>query len=281
VILLLVTLQSIPGVALTGTLQSPRVKESSGVALSRAHLGVLWTHNDSGDGAYLYATDLTGADRGFVRIDGARAVDWEDIALGPCPARRGTCLYIADTGDNERRRKSVVIYAVTEPDPPGKGRGPVRSASAALLRLRYAGGPDDVEAMYVSPRDRALYLVSKGRSGVVQLYRVPRTAWGGDTTITVSALEQLPIAPFAPLGRLVTGAAIRSDGRLVAIRTYTEIYTFVPGAGGRLKPSGRPVCNVTGLELQGEAIDFLDDSTFVLTGEADRRSPIHTVRCAD
>src|SRR5882762_10325871 len=234
VILLLVTLQSIPSVALTGTLQSPRVKESSGVAVSRAHPGVLWTHNDSGDGAYVYATDLTGADRGFVRIEGARAVDWEDIALGPCPARRDACLYIADTGDNDRTRKSVVIYAV-----------------------------------------------SKGRAGAVQLYRLPRNAWGADTVITVSPLQRLPISPFAMLGRLVTGAAIRPDGQLVAIRTYTEIYTFVPGDGGRLTPSGWPACNVTGLEVQGEAIDFLDDSTFVLTSETDRRGRglIHTVRC--
>lgn len=283
VILLLVTLQSIPGVALTGTLHSPRVKESSGVAASRAHPGVLWTHNDSGNEAYVYATDLAGADRGFVRVRGARAVDWEDIALGPCPMQRAACLYIADTGDNERTRKSVVIYAVAEPDPPGRGRGPVRSAPAAALRLKYAGGPDDVEAIYVSPRDSALYLVSKGRSGVVQLYRVPRSAWGSDTVVTVSPLQRLPIAPFAALGRLVTGAAIRRDGRLVAIRTYTEIYTFVPGAGGRLTPSGWRVCNITGLEVQGEAIDFLDDSTFVLTSEADRRGrgSIHTVRCPE
>ena len=282
-IFLILTLQSIPSVALTGTLHSPRVKESSGIAVSRARPGVLWTHNDSGDGAYVYATDLAGADRGFLRIGAARAVDWEDIALGPCPSRPGACLYIADTGDNERNRKSVVIYAVAEPDPPGRGRGPVRSAPAAALRLRYTGGPDDVEAMYVSPRDSALYLVSKGRAGAVQLYRVPRTAWGGDTLVTVSPLQRLPITPFAAVGRLVTGAAIRPDGRLVAIRTYTEIYTLVPGAGGRLTPSGWPACSITGLEPQGEAIDFLDDSTFVLTSEADRRGrgSIHTVRCPD
>ena len=87
----------------------------------------------------------------------------------------------------------------------------------------------------------------------------------------------------AALGRLVTGAAIRTDGRVVAIRTYTEIYTFVSGEGGRLTPSGWPVCNITGLEVQGEAIDFLDDSTFVLTSEADRRGrgSIHTVRCPE
>jgi len=283
VILLLLTLQSIPSVALTGTVQSQRVKESSGVAVSRAHPGVLWTHNDSGDGAYVYATDLTGADRGFVRIEGARAVDWEDIALGPCPARRGACLYIADTGDNDRTRRSVVIYAVPEPDPPGKGTGPVRSAPAAALRIKYSGGSDDVEAIYVSPRDSAVYLVSKGRTGAVQLYRLPRAAWSADTVIAVSPLQRLPISPWAALGRLVTSAAIRPDGRLVAIRTYTEIYTFVPGDGGRLTPSGWPACNITGLEVQGEAIDFLDDSTFVLTSEADLRGrgSIHTVRCPE
>jgi hypothetical protein len=50
-----------------------------------------------------------------------------------------------------------------------------------------------------------------------------------------------------------------------------------------LTPSGRSVCNVTGLEVQGETIDFLDDSTFVLTSEADRRGrgSIHTVRCPE
>jgi len=79
----------------------------------------------------------------------------------------------------------------------------------------------------------------------------------------------------------VTGAAIRPDGRLVAVRTYAEIYFFVPRADGRLTPSNRPVCNIAGLEPQGEAVDFLDDSTLVLTSEGGgrARARIHTVRC--
>jgi hypothetical protein len=256
--------------------------ESSGVAVSRAHAGLLWTHNDSGDDAYVYATDLAGTYRGTVRIRGATAVDWEDITLAACPVQRGTCLYIADTGDNDQRRKSVVIYAVPEPAPP-VGGGTTRSARATALRVKYSRGPDDVEAVYVGPTDGAVYLVSKGRRGVVRLYQVPRSAWGGraDTTVTVSPLQELPIKPFAALGRLVTGAAIRADGRLVAVRTYTEIYFFVPGADGRLTPSSQPVCTITGLELQGEAVGFLDDSTLVLTSEGGSRTPasIHTVRC--
>jgi hypothetical protein len=282
VILLVYALQSaaaIPHVLTTATLPR-RVAETSGIAVSRAHPGLLWTHNDSGDDAYIYATDLAGTDRGTVRVRGATAVDWEDIALGTCPTSRRTCLYIADTGDNDERRKSVVIYAVPEPEAPGAGENKTESGPAAALHVKYSGGPDDVEALYVGP-DRALYLVSKGRNKVVRLYRVARSAWRNGAAVTVAPLQELPISPFAALGRLVTGAAIRRDGRLVAIRTYTEIYFFVPGADGRLTPSSQPVCNVTGLEPQGEAIDFLDDSTLVLTSEAGSRkpAPIHSVRC--
>jgi len=41
------------------------------------------------------------------------------------------------------------------------------------------------------------------------------------------------------------------------------------------------VCNVTGLEVQGEGIDFLNDSTLVLTSEGSQRKPasVHSVRC--
>jgi hypothetical protein len=105
-------------VGLTAPLRSPRLTESSGVAVSRAHPGIVWTHNDSGDGPYLYATDLHGNDRGAIRVSGAAAVDWEDMALAPCPSGRGECVYLADTGDNLERRTSVTIYAVAEPDPP-------------------------------------------------------------------------------------------------------------------------------------------------------------------
>jgi hypothetical protein len=56
---------------LQATFESPRVVESSGVAVSRAYPDVLWTHNDSGDGPYLYATDLHGKDRGAVQVSGA------------------------------------------------------------------------------------------------------------------------------------------------------------------------------------------------------------------
>ena len=63
------------------------IGESSGVAVSRTYPGVLWTHNDSGDDAVLYAIDMAGNLIGRFPVSGARNRDWEDIDLGPCQVR--------------------------------------------------------------------------------------------------------------------------------------------------------------------------------------------------
>ena len=276
----------------TGEFASPRLRESSGVAVSRAHPGVLWTHNDSGDGPYLYATDLRGRDRGFLLVPGADAIDWEDMALGPCPTRPGTCIYLADTGDNEETRASVTVYAVPEPDPPtGPGDTLRTTAAPAALQLRYADGAHDVEAIFVSPQGGALHLVSKGRSEGIGVYRVARAEWSTPAAgiVTAARLQTLDIGrDRGPRGRItggrwITGAAIRPDGRLVAIRTRGAIYFFRPDQGGRLLPAREGPCELGNLNEPGggEAIDFLDGGTLVLTSEALRRraGTIHTVSC--
>src|SRR5262245_45881211 len=91
----------------SGLSRLPDLPEASGLAASRRNPGVLWTHNDSGD-PFVFAITSTGGVKGRVRVTGAQVWDWEDIAVGPCP--KGTCLYIADIGDNDRRRRSVTIY---------------------------------------------------------------------------------------------------------------------------------------------------------------------------
>src|SRR5512146_2363423 len=94
----------------TGALSDPALNEISGVVASIAHPGVLWAHNDSGDVPRFFAVDGAGNRLATISVAGAQAVDWEDIARGPCPA--GTCLYLADIGDNKAQRSSYTIYRV-------------------------------------------------------------------------------------------------------------------------------------------------------------------------
>jgi hypothetical protein len=279
--LALALLQSTVPAERTGEFHSPRVRESSGVAVSRTHAGVLWTHNDSGDGPFIYATDRAGTDRGALRVPGALALDWEDMALGPCPHAAGDCLYLADTGDNAERRPAVMVYAVPEPAPPVGPADTLRlTGPPAVLHLRYPDGPADVEAIYVAPHDGALYLVTKGRTRGVRLYRVARSAWG-DSLVTAERLQSLPIAPAQSIGRMVTGADVRPDGAVAAIRTYTELYLFDVAPDGTLRDPPRAVCVLGRLEALGEAVAFLAPGEWLLTSEASGRTrgSIHIARC--
>ncbi|HEU5170920.1 MAG TPA: hypothetical protein VFU46_10295 [Gemmatimonadales bacterium] len=261
----------------TGAFEDPELTESSGVAVSRRHPGVLWTHNDGGQ-PMLFATDTAGTALARVKLTGAKVDDAEDIAVGPCG--RGTCVYLADTGDNRERRRTVRLIRIPEPDLPARGESG-RSRPAVSIELRYPDGPHDVEAMWVDPAGDT-HLVTKGRTVGIRHYRVPASAWSRKGVAIAEAVGVLPIGADHRLDRFVTGAAISPDGRWVAVRTYREIYFFATGTDGTLALPPRPIaCTLGGIDLQGEGVAWLDGSSLVLTSErAIRpRGTVAVVRC--
>jgi hypothetical protein len=280
--LLAAALLQVAAATRTGAFANPRVTESSGVVASRAHAGLLWTHNDSGDEAILYATDVTGADRGSVRIPGITPVDAEDLAEGPCPTAPTRCLYLADTGDNREDRRWVVVYAVPEPAPPTASSDTRRTtAPPARVRVRYPDRPRDVEAAFVTGAG-TVSLVSKGRGGTVVVYRVPQAAWKDRGVVTAEAVQRISLETGPLAGRAVTGAALSPDGSRVAVRTYRSVVFFQLRPDGTLRLSGR-ACDLPIREPQGEAVAFLDPRRLVLTSEgaANGPGPIHVVTCPD
>jgi hypothetical protein len=258
----------------TATFADPRLDESSGVAPSRRYPGILWTHND-GSRPLVFVTNTSGAELGIVRVR-ADVEDWEDAALGPCG--RGTCLYLADTGDNRERRRFARIHRMPEPDPAAARRGTTVPAEA--LQVRYPDGPHDVEAMWVDPNGD-IQLVSKGRRNEIRQFRVPAAAWRTGRA-TAQPLAVLPIEAGRRLDRFVTGAAISPDARLVAVRTYEVIYFFERGRNGVLTLPASPVaCRLNGIDIQGEGVGWLDDDRLVLTSERAIRptGTVSVVRC--
>jgi hypothetical protein len=233
--------------------------ETSGVAASRAHPGILWTHNDSGGDPVVYAVGYDGTLVGAVPVAEARNRDWEDIALGPCPT--GECLYIADIGDNSARRDEVTVYRIPEPDP--RSGDPVL---AERLRFRYPGGARDAEAIFVLPTGE-LYVIAKGRREPQTLFRYPAPLRPGET------VELEPVAELGPepddQSRLISAAGAAPNGEWVAVRNYVAmaIYRTSELLAGRTEPA--LVVDLTPLGLpQGEALDLLDDGRVVLTSEA-------------
>jgi hypothetical protein len=266
--------------------------ESSGVAVSRTQPGILWSHNDSGDGPHLYAIDLSGRLRATVRVTNAEARDWEDIAGGPCPRSfrsqpDGTsCLYVGDIGDNNRARSELAVYVVAEPSLE-ETSGPPATIRARSFRFRYPGGPTDSEALAVQP-DGDVTIVTKGWTGRVEFFRIAADnvarALDSGELLTAEPSDPVGIDRDQRIGPLVTGAAVSPDGMTLAVRTYTEVYFLraagAGDAGTRWQSLGRP-CLLGAAEPLGEGIDFLDAETLVLTSERSGGRPgtLHRVRC--
>lgn len=258
-----------PGVALidTAVLAAPLLGESSGVIASRRRPGVLWSINDSGNEPLLFATDSTGADLGRLTVARASNVDWEDISAGPCPRSSGTCLYIADTGDNQFQRRSVTIYVLPEPEPPlgpGDTARVVRAESA--IELRFPDRPHDAEGLAVLGGH--LLLVTKDRFGPAQLYRAPLSGTGPRLLEHVASLA---MRTSLLGGRIVTGAAVSRNGRLLVVRTYVSLHLFSLDGTALAALTDMDGITIPVVETQGEAVCFDDAGRLILTSERGRR----------
>lgn len=230
------------------------LQESSGVVTSLRHPGTYWTHNDAG--SVLFAVDGEGAVTTAFPLD-AQLRDWEDLALAGCPDG-GSCLYLADTGDNYEERSTVLIARVPEPDP-----ARADSLRPQLFPVRLPDGARDIEALLVLPGERVL-VVTKGRDDPVTVYRYPGPL--RPDTVTLEEVQRLSEGPRI-LPRQITGGAVSPRGTLVALRTYEALQfyrvsadTLVPVEGGlvNLRPLREP---------QGEGVAIGLDGAVVLSSE--------------
>jgi hypothetical protein len=251
-------------------LEERAVEESSGLAASRRNPGLFWTHNDSGDGPFLYAFDGEGRRRGVWRVAGARAVDWEDMAVGPGPEPGRSYLYVGDIGDNGRERPHINVYRVPEPqvadvDAGATRREPRQTEPAEEIRLKYPDGPHNAEALLVHPSTGDIYVVVKNGQPACGVYRLR----GAQVSAGVNTLERAgEFRSPSPLGSLVTGGGISPDGRRVVICDYLGAYELrlpdaLDAAFDQIWQQA-PAAIQLGPRDQGEAVCYRQDGAALL-----------------
>jgi hypothetical protein len=190
-------------------LRDPSITESSGLAVSQRHPGVLWTHNDGGQVADIEAIDSSGRTVATVQLGGIDPYDPE--ALAPGTDRRGRpVLFLGDIGDNSQRRPDVSVFRFLDPRHLRD-----QTVHARWYKFTYPDGPHDAEALMVRPSDGRIFIATKD---VFEghLYRAPahlRT----DRPNRLTKLQGLP--------PLITDGAFLNDGRLV-LRSYLNGYLF-------------------------------------------------------
>ena len=234
-----------------GKVQNDSLRELSGIAASHRNPGVLYVHNDSGDAPRIYAINAKAQLLGACNLQGAKARDWEDIAVGPGPDPSQSYIYIGDIGDNAARYPEVVVYRVPEPAvDAAKPFDQMTIGPADALRFVYPGGARDAETLIVDPLTRDLYIISKREL----LPKVYRAAYPQSTT-QQTKLEQVALLPF---GTFPTGGAVSPDGRRVIVRGYFHAALWERPLGEPLWHAflGSPKAIPVAEEPQGEAIGF-------------------------
>ncbi|WP_210635960.1 WD40 repeat domain-containing protein [Streptomyces sp. GESEQ-13] len=235
------------------TINDPRITESSGLAASRQHPGVYWTHNDSDDGPYLYAVDGgTGDTVARLTLTGIGTPrDVEAISVGP-----GNRLFVADTGDNLGGTWPYVwIYELPEPK-----RLQDATVQATQYVVKYSDGPRDAEAMVVHPKTGRVYLIDKHEDGG-HLYEGPaKLSPEGDNVFR----------PIAPVELWTTDAALSPDGQDLAVRGYFGGIHYVWN-GGTLQRKDRLSVPLQG---QGESVTYSADGSRLLFGSEGEQSGV-------
>lgn len=224
-----------------------------------------WSHNDSGDGPFLYAVDPKGKLLGKVEVQGAKNVDWEELTAGPCLGKSAQerCLYIGDIGDNSKRRDDVTIYVVREPTPKDQ-----KINLLATLSLRYPDRPANSEAFVYDVQGKQFLIFTKERNGFGRVYR--RSLDPAKSMMQQVAEVDLSRQSWDSSDRVLTGAALSQDGRTLLLRSYVHAFRWFRKANESWSAvlAKSPVEIQLLPEAQGEAIAFgPDDQDFYSTSE--------------
>ena len=262
-------------------LEDQAISESSGLVASQRNPGVLWTHNDSGDGPFLYALDEQGQRRGVWRVSGAEAFDWEDIGVGPGPQPGKSYLYVGDIGDNEEARRQITIYRVPEPEvtpaDAKSGRKSLRvTEPAEPIRLQYPDGRHDAEALLVHHVTGDIYVITKTLSTAPNVYKLQAPY----STSAVNRLRLLGVIRSVPTG-LITGGDIASDGNGVILCDYFRAYELkLPGDASAFDEAWGQAATIIdlGTRQQGESVCYAADSNSLYATSEKRPTPLIKVK---
>ena len=193
-----------------GRIEHAPVRESSGIAASRRHAGVFWTHNDKGNAARLYAIDGSGKLLAEFAVD-ARNDDWEDVAVDG-----GGHLYVGNIGNNGAKRDWLEVHRLAEPDP-AAANGTVPALKVERTwRLAFPGKPFDCESLFI--HGDYGYVISKLFTG--EPAAVYRFALEGADEATLEKVTDLPIR--AP----VTAADLSADAGRLAVLSGEGLHVF-------------------------------------------------------
>ena len=268
---------------IVGKFESDEVTESSGIAASRCQQDVIWTHNDSGDGAFVFAANSEGKHLGIWQVQNAKNIDWEDMA--GFRDGNGKCyLYIGEIGNTSSKdqRAEHKIYRIPEPsvsnsDSSSTRKNPLQTEPAETLTFSYPDARQDSETLMVHPATGDIYLVTKHRSNPAGVYKL-KPVFDQSVTVKAEKVSGLTV-PAIPNGFL-TGGDIAPDGKRVIICDYFAAYEFILPDGKNFDEifAQKPSVVELGDRKQGEAIGYSANGLSIFATSEGKFGPLIEVK---
>lgn len=196
------------------------LEESSGMVTDSK--GNIWMHNDSGKGPFIFKLDTAGNVLDFKKIIHASNFDWEDLAID-----KNDNLYIGDIGNNENKRKKLMIYKVNLNDTSSR-------LYASTIGFTYEDQVDfppapnnmnfDAESLIFM--NGFLYLFTKNRTepfdGMVKVYKIPSTA--GDYSAKLIDTLRLGNGDGGMIDNWITAADIDKTNKHLTLLSHSKLW---------------------------------------------------------
>lgn len=278
---------------IVGALDPEIVSEASGLAISRQYPDRMYHNNDSGDGGFFYVTRMDGSGTQTVTVPKMKPKDVEDLSLGPCQS--GSCIYLADIGDNDEERKFVEIWVIQEEET-FEGSAKVERK----IKLTYPDRPHNAEAMAVDPVSGDIYILTKEERKEVAYpaHLFVSRASKSRERLNRGELDYVGEVDIPFLnedlevwGQIATGMDISADGSKLILLTYQNAIEIEFGLLNRSIDSrkwseGIDFSRASLTYIQQEAIAYANDGkSFYYDSEYNRDESdkpfIYQVNCID
>lgn len=267
---------------ISGKIESADITESSGLVASKCRKDVFWTHNDSGDDAFIFAINSKGGHLGTWKVSGAGNIDWEDIAA--FKDKSGKCfLYIGEIGNNARERGEGAVYRLSEPtvldaDKDSNRKKPRDTEASEMLKFAYPDARHDAEVLLVHPAAGDIYVITKRINGPSAVYKI-KPEFGSDRVQTAEKIADIAV-PAVPNG-LLTGGDISTDGKHIVVCDYFAAYELaLPEKASDFDQiwKQKPEKFDIGKREAGEAIAYSPDGNSVIATSEKKHSPVIEAR---
>ena len=238
------------------------LKESSGLLIQSAD--TLWSHNDSGNSAKVFAFDKTGKkikDRKFTKIS---KEDWEDI----CREENGY-VYVGDIGNNDNNRKNLLILRFTsgfydKDEPLVVDSLQFQYEDQTLFPPPSSSLNFDCEAFVVMNDTVFLFTKDRTKPYISQtlLYKFPATPGQHTAKYVSKFMTDVPLY----LQGSVTGAGLCPDGKKLLLTGYLRMWLFTDFEGSNFFDGKLTVMQYNEYS-QKESVAFVDECTVLMTDE--------------